>query len=75
MPMTDDHVFTDDVGDPGVTVDDSIVLHVGAPADDHWGNVAANDGIEPEAYVLGDGYIPDDGAVMGSKRTVGMAGE
>ena len=47
--VTDGDVVLDGVGDAGVAVDDGVVLDVDAIANGDRGDVAADDGAEPEA--------------------------
>src|SRR5260221_507850 len=63
--VADDHVVFDDVRDAGVAVNDGLVLDVDAAADGDGGDVAANDGVEPDAGLAAHLHVADDGAVVG----------
>src|SRR2546425_459586 len=69
--VADHYVVFDDVGDAGIAVNDGLVLDIDALADGHGGDVAADDGVEPDAGLAADADVADDGAVVGAVAAVG----
>ena len=68
-------VIFDRVGEAGVAVDDRAVLDVDPLADRDGGDVAADDGAEPDAGVGAERDVAGDGGVVGEVRAGGGSGE
>src|SRR3954447_18953105 len=68
--MADRHVVADLVGYATVAVNHGTVLDVDALANSDWRDVAANDGVEPEAGEFADGDVADDGRVVSEEKSV-----
>ena len=73
--VADRDVIFDRVGEAGVAVDDGAVLDVDALADGDGGDVAADDGAEPDAGVGAEADVGGDGGVVGEVRAGGCFGE
>ena len=73
--VADHDVVADVVRHAAVAVDDGVVLHVGAASDRDGGDVAADDGVEPNAGVGTGGDVADDRGVVSPVRAVAVAGE
>src|SRR5438105_4292467 len=73
--VADGHIVLNDVRHAGVAVDDRAVLDIGPLADRDRGNVAADDGVEPEAGVRSEYQLAGKGRVVSDIHAGGGLGE
>jgi hypothetical protein len=66
--MSDGDVIANCIGHITVAVNDGTILHVDALAKRHGRNVAAHDGVEPEAGQFSDCDIADDRSIVRKKK-------